>query len=76
MRGSALAAAVDRDRQLESNLVASRYLSLERLHERERSGCRRQQPPFDLLGRVEQQDLLLERPREAAPAEVPAVETP
>ena len=40
----------------------------------ERAGCGRDQPPLDLLGRVEHDELLLERPREAPAAEVPAVE--
>ena len=71
---SRLAAAVDRDRQLERDLVARRELGLEALESSKRARRGREQPPLDLLGRVELHELLLERPREAAAAEVPAVE--
>src|SRR6185503_15944883 len=39
-----------------------------------RTGGRGEQPSLDLLRRVEDDQLLLERPREAAAAQVPAVE--
>ena len=66
--------AVDGDGELERDLVARRDLGLERLDERERAGRGGEQAALDLLGRVEQQDLLPELLGEAAAAEVPAVE--
>ena len=66
--------AVDRDRQLESDVVAARDLGLEPLDQLDGAGGSRDQPALDLLGRVEHDELLLERPREAAVPEVPAVE--
>ena len=70
----ALAAAVDRDGQLERELRARRDLGLEPLDDLE--GARRsgEQSPLDLLGRVELEELLLELLRKATAAEVPAVE--
>src|SRR5262249_56436396 len=47
---------------------------LEPLDERRRARRRREEPRHDLLGRPELHELLLERLREAAVAEVPAVE--
>src|SRR6185369_7002522 len=71
---TSLPAAVDRDGKLEGQLVARGDLGLEALDQRNRTGGRGEQPSLDLLRRVEDDQLLLERPREAAAAQVPAVE--
>src|SRR5581483_4439529 len=74
-RGS-LAAAVDRDRELVEDDVLGRIRQLGLKRVRERSGARGcgEEPRHDLLRRPQQHELLLERLREAAVAEVPAVE--
>ena len=63
-----LAAAVDRDRKLERHLGARGDLRLEPLDDLVRARRRREQPPLDLLGRVELEELLLELLREASAA--------
>ena len=63
-----LASAVDRDGKLECQLRTRRHLRLEALHDLERSGRRREQPPLDLLRGVEPEQLLLELLRKAATA--------
>src|ERR671936_18480 len=69
-----LAAAVDRDRQVEHDVLSLRKLGLEPLQHL--CGSRRggEQPLLDLPERRELHELLLERAREPAVAEVPAVE--
>ena len=52
-RGLRLAAAVDRDGKLERQLRARRDLRLEPLDDLERARRGGEQPPLDLLGRVE-----------------------
>ena len=68
------AAAVDRDGKLERHLGAGRDLRLEPFDDLVRARRGREQPPLDLLGRVELEELLLELLREAPAAQVPAVE--
>src|SRR6185503_10244483 len=60
---TSLPAAVDRDGKLEGQLVARGDLGLEALDQRNRTGGRGEQPSLDLLRRVEDDQLLLERPR-------------
>ena len=69
------AAAVDGDRKCERDLVARRDLGFQRSISGERSGSGRDQPSLDLLGRVENDELLLEWARKAAPSQVPARRT-
>src|SRR4051794_31398052 len=71
---TASAAAVDRDRQLEEHVLGDRVLDLERGDEVDRSGRGSEEAALDLPHVVEDEQLLLELPREASPAEVPAVE--
>ena len=63
-----------RDRQVELDLVARGQLRLQLLDQRQRARRGGDQPPLDVLGRVEHDELLLERPRETPPPEIPAVE--
>src|SRR6478752_1603718 len=70
----ALTAAVDRDRELERDLLAGRGLGFEARENLGRAGCGDEQASHDLLRRLQLHELLLERPREAPVAEVPAVE--
>ena len=70
------AAAVDRDRErIEEDLVGRiRQVALEPLEHEPGAGGRCEQPPLDLVEGGQHDQLLLERPREAAVAQVPAVE--
>ena len=72
----ALAAAVDRDRELvEQNLVLGiRHVSFETLDQLRRPRRCGEQACHDLVGRMELHELLLERLGEPAAAEIPAVE--
>ena len=69
-----LAAAVDRDRQVEKDVVTRRELCLEPFEQGQGSRRGGEQPPLDLRRRVQHDELLLEGPREAAAPEIPAVE--
>src|SRR6478736_9791892 len=70
-----LAAAVDRDRQVEDDVVLRvRQLGLELLQDLRGARSCREQVRLDLVERLELHELLLERARETATAEVPAVE--
>src|SRR5512134_3878463 len=67
-------AAVHGDRQpIEEDLVHLGQLALEPLEHEPGAGRRREQSRLDLGDRLEPHELLLERLREAAAAEVPAV---
>src|ERR671936_108392 len=70
------AAAVDRDRHLvqEGLVLGVGQLRLEALDDGGGAGRGGEQARHDLLGRVELDELLLERPREPAATEIPAVE--
>jgi hypothetical protein len=69
------AAAVDRDRHVEQHLVAQRgEVRLEAPEQLGGARRGREEPQLDLLRRRELDELLLEGPREAAAAQVPAVE--
>src|SRR5438874_9962679 len=70
------AAAVDRDRHpVEEDLaVWVRKLGLEALHDLRGARRGRVQTRDDFVGRRQLHKLLLERPREPAPPEIPAVE--
>src|SRR5579875_1873409 len=74
--GGLSAAAVERDREaVEYDLVLRRrQLGLQPPDERCGAGCGCEQPQHDLLRRRELDELLLERLREAAMPQVPAVE--
>src|SRR4029079_19757081 len=71
-----LAAAVDRDRhRVEQDLVGRiRQFRFELLHDPRCTWSRSEQTRDDLVGRLELDELLLERAREPAAAEIPAVE--
>src|SRR5581483_6254043 len=74
-RAPSLAAAVQRDRQrVEEHLVDVGQLGLEPLEDLVRLRRSREQPRLDLVDRRQCDELLLERLREPAAAEVPAVE--
>src|SRR5262245_1244734 len=70
----ALSAAVDRDREVEQDLVGARQLGFQPVEQV--GGARRggEEALLHLGERVQLDELLLERAREAAAAEVPAVE--
>src|SRR3954468_3143844 len=73
-RQTLLAAAVDRDRQLEEDVVRDGVLGLEGGNEVGRARRGREQAALDLPHVVEDEELLLELPGEAPATEVPAVE--
>src|SRR5918995_1014183 len=74
-RAKRLPAAVDGDREVERDLVQSRALLLLEPRQREaRARRRREQAQLDLFDRRHLRQLGLEGAREAAAAEVPAVE--
>src|SRR5436189_169363 len=67
-------AAVDRDRQVERDLVPRRQFLLQAAQDERGPGRLLQQSRLDRLQRRKLRQLGLERPREAAVAEIPAVE--
>src|SRR5262245_7497292 len=69
-----LAAAVDRDREVQQDLVSGRQLVFQPGEHIGRSGGRGEEPCLHLGRRRQLDEILLERPREAAAAEIPAVE--
>src|SRR5439155_10058753 len=69
------AAAVDRDRQVEDDVIlTARKLGFQVLQRLHAARGRGEQALLDLVQRLELHQLLLKRAREAAPAEIPAVE--
>src|SRR6185437_13336138 len=77
MSGSDVSAASvngDREAVQDRLLFRGRQLRLELRYERRRARSGREEPRHDLLRRPELDELLLERFREAAVSEVPAVE--